>query len=139
MSNLQKNHVKIDVFNEPKYRFDPNQVHSSSFHPHKTPKKQKNIIFGTYFFWSKCLRPLYRHPSPSTINKVITLAVNALAGADPGFGTIAVFFMFYLLREILLFRLFCDKKITRIISRVHYDENYTKASGRRQLQLQFRF
>ena len=59
MSNLQKNHVKIDVFNEPKYRFDPNQVHSSSFHPHKTPKKQKNIIFGTSLFWSKCLRLLY--------------------------------------------------------------------------------
>ena len=45
MSNLQKNHVKIDVFNEPKYRFDPNQVHSSSFQPHKTPKKQKKHRF----------------------------------------------------------------------------------------------
>ncbi len=58
MSNLHKNHVKIDIFNEPKYRFDPNQVNSPSFHPHKTPKKQKNIVFGTSFFWSKCLRPL---------------------------------------------------------------------------------
>ena len=42
---------------------------------------------------------------------MITLAVNALAGADPGFGTIAVFFIFHLLREIPLFRLFCDKKL----------------------------
>ena len=59
MSNLQKksrkNHVKI----EPKYRFDPNQVHSPSFHPHNFPKKQKNIGFGTINFWSKCLRLLY--------------------------------------------------------------------------------
>ena len=51
------------------------------------------------------------HPRPSTINKVITLAVNALADADPGFETSAVFFIFYLLREIPLFRLFCDKKL----------------------------
>ena len=51
MSNLQKNHVKIDVFNEEsKYRFDPNQVHSSSFHPHTTPKKKK-IHFGTDIFF----------------------------------------------------------------------------------------
>ena len=61
MSNLQKksrkNHVKI----EPKYRFDPNQVHSPSFHPHNFPKKQKNIGFGTIIFWSKCLRPPYWH------------------------------------------------------------------------------
>ena len=68
MSNLQKNHVKIDVFNEPKYRFDPNQVHSSTFHPHKTPKKQKNIIFGTLFFWSKCSGSsiLGRLPAPAS-------------------------------------------------------------------------
>ena len=51
------------------------------------------------------------HPRPSTINKVITLAVNALADADPGFETSAVFFIFYLLGEIPLFRLFCDKKL----------------------------
>ena len=50
MSNLQKNHVKIDVFNEPKYHFDPNQVHSTSFRPHKTPNKQKNSAFVTFFF-----------------------------------------------------------------------------------------
>ena len=45
MSNLQKksrkNHVKI----EPKYRFDPNQVHSPSFHPHNFQKKQKKHWF----------------------------------------------------------------------------------------------
>ena len=58
MSNLQKNHVKIDVFNELKYRFDPNQVHSLSLRPHNFPKKQKNSGFGTIYFWSKCLRLL---------------------------------------------------------------------------------
>ena len=50
MSNLQKNHVKIDVFKEPKYHFDPNQVRSTSFRPHKTPNKQKNSAFVTFFF-----------------------------------------------------------------------------------------
>ena len=50
MSNLQKNHVKIDVFNEPKYHFDPNQVQSTSFRPHKTPNKQKNSAFVKIFF-----------------------------------------------------------------------------------------
>ena len=50
MSNLQKNHVKIDVFKEPKYHFDPNQLRSTSFRPHKTPNKQKNSAFMT-FFW----------------------------------------------------------------------------------------
>ena len=49
MSNLQKNHVKIDVFKEPKYHFDPNQVQSTSFRPHKTPNKQKNSAFVTFF------------------------------------------------------------------------------------------
>ena len=49
MSNLQKNHVKIDVFKEPKYHFDPNQVRSTSFRPHKTPNKQKNSAFVTFF------------------------------------------------------------------------------------------
>ena len=48
MSNLQKNHVKIDVFKEPKYHFDPNQVQSTSFRPHKTPNKQKNSAFVTF-------------------------------------------------------------------------------------------
>ena len=37
----KKNHVKIDVFKEPKYHFDPNQVQSTSFRAHKTPKKQR--------------------------------------------------------------------------------------------------
>ena len=50
MSNLQKNHVKIDVFKEPKYHFDPNQVRSTSFRAHKTPNKQKNSAFVTFFF-----------------------------------------------------------------------------------------
>ena len=59
MSNLQKNHVKIDVFKEPKYHFDPNQVQSTSFRAHKTPNKQKNSAFVTFFFGSKCLRCIY--------------------------------------------------------------------------------
>ena len=50
MSNLQKNHVKIDVFKEPKYHFDPNQVRSTSFRAHKTPNKQKKSAFVTFFF-----------------------------------------------------------------------------------------
>ena len=56
MANLQKNHVKIDVFNEPKYHFDPNQVHSLSFRPQKTPNKQKNGAFVTFFFVLLVLR-----------------------------------------------------------------------------------
>ena len=49
-SNLQKNHVKIDVFKEPKYHFDPNQVNSTSFRAHNTPNKQKKQRFCDIYF-----------------------------------------------------------------------------------------
>ena len=57
MSNLQKNHVKIGVFNEPKYHFDPNKMHSTSFRAHKTPNKQKNSAFETFFLSSLEMLP----------------------------------------------------------------------------------
>ena len=51
------------------------------------------------------------HPPTSTTYQVITFAVNALPAADPGFGTVSILFIYYLLREILLFLLFFEKNI----------------------------
>ena len=34
-----------------KYGFEPNQLHSPSFRPHKIPAKQKNGVCGDFFFF----------------------------------------------------------------------------------------
>ena len=46
MLNVTKNDVEIDIFLEPKYHLDPNQVHSRSFLPSKNQINQKKLISG---------------------------------------------------------------------------------------------